>query len=216
MPVVGSEEDLALCGWDAASEDGPVFALGGGREADVVFAEHVRSVADGRVVAPTGEGLWRRAPWPVREALFDLSAPGDSGAVLVVGDAAAGRDEVAERLGAMGARSVRAGERLTLAALKASAVVVLLAGHGALPAHAMCVLAARRSLVADATEVAFGLQGGIEFFSAANAAEAAERANIARVHPRAIAGLRAMGALAARRHAAAAVYERLAGDLHAA
>jgi hypothetical protein len=199
MPVVGSPEDLALSGWDAAPEDGPLFALGDvDARADVRFA----SSGDGRLVAPAGDGLWRRAPWPAHDALFDLPPAADAGAVLVLGS-----DDIADRLGA-----ARAG-RLTLEALREAAVVVLLGGDGALPAQAPCVLAARRVLVTDAAEATFGLQSGIEFLGAAGADGLAERANTARLHPRAMAALRAMGARAAREHRASLVYPRLIADL---
>jgi hypothetical protein len=209
MPVVGSPEDLALSGWDAAPEDGPVFALGAAEagRADVRFA----SSGDGRLIAPTGERLWRRAPWPANDALFELPPAEDSGAVLVVGSSEAA-DEVADRLRADGA-AVATADRLTVDDLRGAAVVVLGGTGGALPAHAPCVLAARRVLVTDATEITFGLQSGIDFLGAQSPDAAAERANTARLHPRAMASLRAMGARAAREHRAAVVYPRLIADL---
>ena len=45
--------------------------------------------------------------------------------------------------------------------------------------------------------------------------EAVERAHLARIHPRATASLKAMGARAAREHRASLVYPRLAADLAA-
>jgi len=146
-------------------------------------------------------------PWPVRDSVFDLEPPPDPAAVLVVGD-----ESVAERLRANGG-DVAFAERLTLDGLRGAGVVVLLEGHGALPAPAMAVLAARRVLVADATEVTFGLQDGIEFLAAASPEQAVARAEVARVHPDAVRPLRVMGARAARDHRASTVYPRLVADL---
>jgi hypothetical protein len=207
MPVVGSRDDLALSGWDDAPEGGPVFALGDVQtdRVDVRFA----SSGNGKLIAPSGDGLWRRAPWPVNDALFDLPPAPDSAAVLVVGD-----DEIAARVRAEGAE-VAAAPRLTVAALEQAAVVVLAGGDGALPAHAFCVLAARRVLVTDATGPTFGLQSGIEFLAARSTDEAVEQANLARLHPRATAPLRTMGVRAAREQRASLVYARLTDDLGA-
>ena len=190
-------EDLELAGWDAGGDDGP----------EVVLSDGGSDPGSDRVIAPAGEGLWRRMPWPVRDAAFDLEPPSHPGAVLVVGD-----DSVAERLQANGA-SASSAPRLTLDGLRGAGVVVLLAGHGALPAPAMAVLAARRVLVADATDVAFGLQDGIEFLLAGSADHAVERADLARVHAGATRSLLAFGARAARDHRASVVYPRLAADL---
>ena len=196
MPVVGSPEDLALSGWDAAPADGPVFALGDALASvvDVRFA----ATGDGRLIAPGGDGLWRRAPWPVHDALFELPPPEDPGAVLVVGPAAPDY--------------ATAAPRLTIEALQTAAVVVLTEG----PRLAMCVLAARRILITDDTGPTFGLQSGIEFLGAPTPDQAMERANTARLHPRATASLKAMGARAAREHRASLVYPRLTADLAAA
>jgi hypothetical protein len=219
MRVAGGAEEIALSGWDGGGADGPVFVLGEGRgqrteggaaPADVVFLERGRGADGARVVAPAGDGLWRRAPWPVRDDLFDMEPAADPRRVLVVGDGG----DVAERLRAIGA-AVEQRPRLDVDSLRTAAVVVLLGGHGALAAQAMCVLAARRVLVSDATEVTFGLQPGIEFLRAGFADEAVERANMAAVHPDAMASLRAYGARAAREHRASIVYPRLAADLAA-
>jgi hypothetical protein len=207
--IVGSEDDLALSGWAGASDGGPVVALGDAEaEADVRFA----GSGSGRLIGPAGDGLWRRSPWPARDELFDLEPPADPSAVLVVGDANGG---VVDGLRANGV-TVAVADALTLSALRGAAIVVLLGGHGALPAQAPCVLAARRVLVTDATDVTFGLQAGIQFLLARHPGEAVERAGMAAAHPRATAGLRAMGAIAARPHRASIVYERLAADLQAA
>ena len=205
MRAAGSHDDLALSGWDGG--DGPLIALGDvSGDADVRFAAR----GSGRLVAPAGDGLWRRGPWPVRESLFDWAPPGE-GRVLVAG-AREGFGSVAEELAAAGAPVARA-DRLTVEALRAADVVVLLAAHDALPEHAMCVLAARRVLVTGPIDVAFGLQSGIEFLRAASADEVVERARMAPRYPEALSTARTLGRLAARTHAASAVTARLAVDL---
>jgi hypothetical protein len=210
MPVVGSQEDLALSGWDEAPADGPLFALGEveASSADVRFA----GAGAGRLIAPHGEGLWRRAPWPVRDELFALPPAADPDAVLVV---AASAEAIATGLNELGAHATTA-RRLTLDALRAAAVVVLVADTGVFPDLGMCVLAARRVLVTGDAGPCFGLQSGIEFLGVATADEAVERAHLARVYPRATAAMKAMGARAAREHRASLVYPRLTADLQAA
>lgn len=162
----------------------------------------------GRIVAPAGDGLWRRMPWPVAGAVFGLPPAGDPRSVLVVGD-----DGEVARLLRGNDLNVASADALTIDALRAAAVVVLLAGHGALPAQAPAVLAARRVLIADATETTFGLQSGIEFFQSRHAGEAVERATMACLHPQTTRAMRVMGAHAAREHRASVVYPRLAAAL---
>jgi len=161
-----------------------------------------------RVVAPAGEGVWRRMPWPVADDLFGLPPTQDSLAVLVIGD---------DGSIAAGLRgndlNVTTADELTFNALQAAAVVVMIGGHGALPAQAPAALAAGRVLVADATQTTFGLQSGIEFFQSQHAGEAIERATMACLHPDAVRPVRVMAARAARDHRASAVYPRLAEEL---
>jgi hypothetical protein len=203
MRVVGSETDLALSGWEGG-DDGPVVALGDAEaDADVRFAP----AGSGRLVAPAGDGLWRRAPWPVRDELFDWEPPAGA-SVLVAGPPGATRDEIAAQV-----PGAAVADRLSVDALREAAVVVLLADHDALPEHAMCVLAARRVLVTGPVDVAFGLQNGIEFLRAADADEAVDRVRMALRHPESLASMQTLGRLAARHHAASAVRDRLAVDL---
>jgi hypothetical protein len=157
-------------------------------------------------IGTTGE-VWRRMPYPVVDAVFDLEPPPDPGAVLVVGS-----EPVAAQLHANGAQAVVA-ERLTLEGLREAGVVVLLGGGGALPAESMAALAARRVLVADAGQATFGLQHGIEFLDAPSPEHAVERAGIARVYHDAMRPLRVMGARAAREHRASVIYPRLRQEL---
>ena len=205
MRAIGSDHDLALSGWEGG--DGPLVAFG-----DTTADPAVRfaSSGGGRLVAPAGDGLWRRAPWPARDELFDWEPPA-AGQVLVAGDRD-GFGAVADELASAGAAATRQ-DRLTADSLRAASIVVLLAAHDALPDHAMCVLAAGRVLVTGPVEVAFGLQTGIEFLRAATPDEAVERVLIALRHPESLASLRTLGRLAARHHTASAVRERLAVDL---
>ena len=209
MRVVGSEQALALSGWDA-DDGGPVVALGDVESgADVRFAP----AGGGRLIAPAGDGLWRRAPWPVRDSLFDWEAPTPgTAAVLVAGPAGAFRDRTAGQLTEAGAAAAVT-DRLDVEALREAAIVVLLAGHDALPEHSMCVLAARRVLITGPVDVAFGLQNGIEFMRTATADEAVDRTLMALRHPESLGSMRTLGRLAARNHAASAVRDRLAVDL---
>jgi hypothetical protein len=213
MPILGSTEDLALCGWDDAPADGPVFALGDAKAeagaADIRFAGR----GDGRLIAPADSGgLWRLAPWPVRDALFDLPPAADPSAVLIVAPEPV---TIADALRDDGA-NVTTAARLTLDALEAAGVVVLLEDSALFPRLAPCVLAARRVLITDGSGATFGLQPGIEFLNAPAPREAVERANLARLHPQATASLRVMGARAAKEHRASLIYPRLTADLGAA
>jgi hypothetical protein len=161
-----------------------------------------------RVVAPAGDGVWRRMPWPVAAEVFDLPAATNPRAVLVIGD----DHSIAAGLRGNDLNVATAAE-LTLDALSAAAVVVMIGGHGALPAQAPAALAARRVLVADATETTFGLQSGIEFFQSQHAGEAIERATMACLHPDAVRPVRVMGFRAARDHRAPVIYPRLAEEI---
>ena len=151
-------------------------------------------------------------PWPVARAVFALPPPQPGAGALIAGGLAAEREEIAAGLRANGQRA-RTAYQLTLAGLRAAAVVVLPAAGDVLPARAMSVLGARRVLVAGPCSRTFGLRPGIEFLHAAGAAEAVERAEGALVHPESTAALRAVGAVAARFHAADDAWERLRFDV---
>ena len=86
VTTTGEPRALALAGLDGA-DGGPVVHLGaGGESADVVWREGTADGGDGpRVIAQAGAGLWRCAPWPVRDELFELAPPAERN-VLVVGD----------------------------------------------------------------------------------------------------------------------------------
>jgi hypothetical protein len=204
--VVGDRDALALAGIEPpAGAPALVVALD-----DQPFPEGVaprlrwrREPGDAggeRLIATAGEGLWSRAPWPVRDELFDL--PAGPPVALVVGDGAA----ELERRGL----AVTAAERLTAEALVAADVVV----HGAgswLPGDALAVLAAGRVLVTRAEPV-FGLVPGLDHLRAEAPEHAADLVQAVLADPAPFAALRAFGRLAAERHRAAGVYARLLGE----
>ena len=166
-----------------------------------------------RVIAQAGNGLWRRAPWPAADPLFDLDPPCTGASVLVAGGDGQRRDDLNRTLAEAGVPVV-ARERLTLADLQIAAVVILPSVPGApLPARALAVLAAGRLLVTGRCLPAFGLQPGIDHIAAATNGEAAHMAGAALRFPRAFTSLRAFGRLAAAPHRASLVYRRLLVDI---
>jgi hypothetical protein len=198
------EAGAELVGIGAAPDGGPV----------VRFARHAGGSSDERVVAPAGEGLWHRSPWPAADALFELPAPALDRGVLVAGGSAAERAELLE---AIGGRSlpVAAAELLTRDDLEAAAAVLLLPPEGAnaLPAEAPAVLAARRLLLVRSPSVDFGLVGGVHTLVFGDAEEAADHLQSARRVPYAYSSLRVWGRAAAERHRASRVYDALVAEL---
>jgi hypothetical protein len=179
MRIQGSAADLELAGLESPPAGELVVGLDA--DGDVVFT------ADG-------------PPWPVRDELFAL--PPGEGALVV------DWPEVADGLAAAD-HAVVPVDRLTVAALAEASVVVLPPRGDALPVHAMAVLAARRVLVTGPVETTFGLFPGIDFLHAAAADAAVELTGIALLFPASTVTLRALGAVAAERHRASRVYERL-------
>ena len=211
VTTTGEPRALALAGLDGAA-GGPVVHLGArGENADVVWRE---GTADGgdppRVIAQGGAGLWRCAPWPVRDELFELAPPVGRN-VLVVGD---GPDrQVSERLDQLDGRLLEA-DVLERRDLEEAAVVVFAQPDGRpLPAPAFAVLATRRILVVRKPSVSFGLLPGIDHLSARTAAGLAQLAVATMLHWDAFAAVRAFGMIAAEPHRASTVYARLAHDL---
>ena len=213
LTTTGEPRALALAGLESAG-DGPVVHLGTGEEsADVMWRE---GSAEGsgdrpRVIAQAGAGLWRRAPWPVRDELFDLPPPVERN-VLVVGDEP-DRREVSEYVDQLDGRLVEAAV-LEPTDLEEAAVVVFAQPDGRpLPAPAFAVLATRRILVVPTLSVSFGLLAGIDHLSARTAAGAAQVAIAATLHLDAFAAVREFGRIAAEPHRASRVYARIAHDL---
>jgi hypothetical protein len=211
---------------DAPGTDAGLFVALGGAPLPgepparrVRFADPAAPAADEPGVAriaPRGDGLWSRAPWPAADALFDLPPPGTGAGFLVAGATAERREEVVGRLAAHDARAEPVAELSATALVRATAVVLLDDDAAALPARAMAVLAGRRLLIAHRPATAFGLQPGIEYLGCAMDDDAAFHAEAVSRHPEAFDALRAMGALAAERHRASLVYGRLVADLELA
>ena len=103
------------------------------------------------VIAPAGEGLWRRAPWPAADALFDLARTRRPAAdcrsarrrLPAVGAERGLRAALAERAAERGRRRSSQADRLDAAALAGAGCIVMAESPGgALPARAFAVLAA--------------------------------------------------------------------------
>ena len=143
------------------------------------------------MIAQAGAGLWRCAPWPVRDELFELAPPVERN-ILVVGDES-DRREVSEWLDQLDGRLLEA-DVLERRDLEEAAVVVFAQPDGRpLPAPAFAVLAARRILVVRKPSVSFGLLPGIDHLSARTAAGAAQLAAAAVLHWEAFEAVRAFG-----------------------
>ncbi len=213
VTTTGEPRALALAGLDGA-DGGLVVHLGEGDEsADVVWRE---GTAEGsgdrpRVIAQAGPGLWRCAPWPVRDELFELAPPVGRN-VLVVGDEP-DRREFSGWLDQLDGRLLEA-DVLERRDLEEAAAVVFAQPDGRpLPAPAFAVLAASRILVVRKPSVSFGLLPPIDHLSARTAAGTAQLVTAAMLHWDAFAAVRELGKIAAEPHRASTVYSRLAYDL---
>lgn len=213
--VFGDDAALELAG--APSPEGAprvLFALddvparGSGSTVVRWWREEPGELSADRVIATGGEHLWARAPWPVRDELFDLPAPSGAGVLVVEADEDA-RGAALTELRGRGLEAESA-ERLTAAALERAAVVL----HGVrparpLPGDAFAVLAAGRLLIGRG-EPAFGLHAGIDHLSAEGFGPAADLAQAALADAPAFAAIARFARLAARPHRASLVYARLA------
>jgi hypothetical protein len=221
LSVVAAPADASL----AAPPDnpdrgaGPLVALGDAAGADgppaVRWLDHPPSADDPpaeRFVAPAGDGLWRVAPWPAADALFELDpAAGDR--CLVVATDAEAREALAERAEARGA-AIEQVEQLDAGRLAEVACVIVADAPGrALPARAFAVLAARRLLILPRLETAFGLEDGLDHVEFASLDEAVTVVDAYRRAPEAFARITAWGRLKAEAQRASVVYGRLAEDL---
>lgn len=220
LEVTGAAVDTALAGVSGESGADVVVSLRTGERppgagmwllwaADAAAAG--AATAD-RVLAPAGRGLWRRAPWPVQEAIFDLPVPPEPPSVLVAEGDAAERSAAVDALEARGIPTTT-GERLDLGVLARASIVVLCTQDGALPAAGMAPLAAGRLAVTVACKTSFGLLAGVDHLAATDARQAAALVDAALAQWDALAPMRALGRLAAERHRAPLVYERLLADL---
>jgi hypothetical protein len=181
-------------------------------DALVRFAEGGTAHPDAPTIAPHGDGLWRRAPWPAGDALFELTAPADGAVALVVGPDAARRAQLREQLAAHGVSAADA-QRLRMGDLTAAAIVVFL-DDGGFPSLAPAACAAGRLVIVQHPAPLFGWQDGVDCFVAEDDRAVVLAQTVART-PRAYDSMRAMGRLTARAHRASDVYARLALDLEA-
>ena len=228
--VVGDERALALAGVPGDAPSAPVVRLGepGAEPADVVWVPGPGGAGGGRgarLIATGGEDLWSRAPWPVRDELFELGPPAEDCALVCGGDAGR-RATVAEKLEARG-RPVSAVPQITVDDLARASVVALLgdadagtenaeAVARAMPAEAPAVLAARRVLVAPRCEVTFGLLPGSDHLAFGTDDDAVGYLDAVLSFPAAFQPFTVLGTLAAERHRASVVYARLAAELRSA
>jgi hypothetical protein len=215
LSVVASSEDASLAGHTGGG-DGPVIALGdaaGGESMPAVrWLDRRPTGADPpaeRLMGPAGDGLWRVAPWPAADALFELDAAVGDRSLVVGADAGA----VAERGAARGV-PVELVERLDAGRLSEVACVVLAdSPGGALPAQAFAVLAARRLLIVPRLQTTFGLEDGLDHVEFADPDEAVTLVEAYRRAPEAFARVTAWGRVKAEAQRASVVYGRLAEDI---
>lgn len=166
-----------------------------------------------RLIAPAGDGLWRRAPWPAADALFDLALPAADAPALVVDGDAARRAELGRLLEEHGV-GARLADRLRRADLEVAGTVVFASEDG-FPETLPAVAAAGRLAVLRAATPAFGWQDGIDCLVALDANELVVLSQAASLRPPAFDALRRMARLTARASRASDVYARLAFDISA-
>jgi hypothetical protein len=165
-----------------------------------------------RVIAQTGPGLWRRAPWPVNDELFRLPPPAGSATCLVVSADVQRRARVLDGLRGRSVRG-RGVDHLQAADLASCRTVVLLGAPGPLPAWLMAPLAARRVLIIAGAGADFGLQADVDHLAAFDDDEAVALAGAVQAQPEAFAAVQAFGRVAAQHHRATAVFDRMLVDL---
>ena len=177
----------------------------------VLWVAHAAERHSGtRVIAPSGDGLWRRAPWPVADTLFDLDPPTREHALVIGGEPA---KEVAGMLEAHGVAVTRAA-RLTAGELESASVVVLAGGPDeVLPGEAPAVLAAGRVLATSPRSVLFGFRPGIDHCCGETPAALANLTESVLRYWDAFESMRAHGRITAARHRSSLVLRDLATDL---
>jgi hypothetical protein len=167
-----------------------------------------------RLVAPAGDGLWSRAPWPVRDDLFDTRAAGAG--LLVVGDDPGLLAKLADRgiahraVAAPSADDVLAAAAVAFPpARRADGRYIPGSRQEAVPARAFAPLAARRPLILPRARITFGLLPGVDHLAASTDDDVAQYAAALLAHPDAFRIQVALGALAAERQRASRMYARL-------
>ncbi len=180
-------------------------------EAEVLWvARPATAAGEARLIGPSGEGLWRHAPWPAADALFELGAPSGHRA-LVLADGLA--DEVEAALESAGVEVITA-TRLSRAALESAAVVVLAGDPGApLPGEVPAVLASGRVLVMTPRASSFGFRPGVDHCQEKSPKALADLTEAVLRHWDAFGGMRTHARIAAARHRASQVLRNLIADL---
>jgi hypothetical protein len=229
LRVLGDDRALALAGPDGPAAGGPTVHLGPATvSADVIWLSGPAPAGwsgGARLIATAGEGLWGQAPWPARDALFELPAP-PAALILVAGGSEEHRAEVAGKLADRGLPVSTAAE-LSVEDLAAASVVALLGDAGAatpeapwaataMPAEAPAVLAARRVLIAPRSGTTFGLHAGSDHLAFGTADDIVQYADTILTFPRSFEPFSVLGAVAARPFRASRVYARLADELRSA
>jgi len=222
ISLSGSAQELALAGVDDAGDpahEAVTFSFGPEGRADIVFSRNGAATevvtTGGRVVATGSGATWRRLPWPVRDAIFDLPRATDPRAVLMVGgdepDVEVAMAE-ATRTSAL-PRHVR---ELTVDDLAAAASVVFVRRfEEPFPPAAFAAAAAGRLLLMSRMARSFGLLDGIDYLASDDAGALGRWAGDAARHPDAFEEIRVWGRLAAERQRASLIYPRLVADLRA-
>jgi hypothetical protein len=197
----------------------------GDRDPDVILAGDIPVQGAGRLIATTGDGLWSRAPWPVRDELFDLPAPDPRAGLLVVTPYPDRDAPLLEKLAERGI-PVTSQAELTADALAAAAIVayppspdpteeryVPSQRQEALPATAFAPLAAGRLLIAPRAAITFGLLPGTDHLAASTDDDVVQYADTRHAFPDAFASQLAFGRIAAEWQRASLVYGRLVAEL---
>lgn len=216
LTVIATSADASLAGLPAGG-NGPVVALGAAPAEPppaVRWLDRPPRAGDPpaeRLIAPSGDGLWRVAPWPAAAPLFELDPPEGSRGV-VTGDDADARRLIVERAAARGVELDELDE-LDAERLAEAACVILTEPGGILPARSFAVLAARRLLIVARPSASFGLEDGLDHLEFIDPEEAVTLVEAYRRFPDAFARITVWGRRKAEAQRASVVYGRLAEDL---
>jgi hypothetical protein len=177
------------------------------------------------VIAPTGDDLWSRTAWPVRDELFELDPPDPAAPLLLVTSHEDLHAVLIEKLTGRGIR-VRIERELSAETLAEAATVAFPpvwddeplpgARAEAVPAAVFAPLAARRPLIAPRARLTFGLLPGVDHLAASTDDDVVQYADALQRFPEAFALQVALGRVAAERERASVVYGRLVEELTAA